>query len=151
MRLRRKAFTVVELLIVIIVVAVVAAVAIPRFANSRRRAQEASLRSTLRFLRECNDRFFHDHGVWPDDEEDFFDRQPPSHIFPNGTTIRTPWPAGMRYMGPYAQIGNSGTNFYPKDPVSGNNFSVSRASNGSLIIRSSATGNDSQGRPYSSY
>jgi prepilin-type N-terminal cleavage/methylation domain-containing protein len=147
--MRRNGFTLVELLLVIIIVAVLAAIAIPKVALNNRRSKEAALRYTLRQLRDAQDKFFQLYGAWPDDIEDFTDPNPTTTVWINQTTSQ-PW--GTRiYQGPLLQQNQARSNHFILDPVSGTNFSVSRLANGSLRIRSSASGNDSRGVPYSSY
>jgi prepilin-type N-terminal cleavage/methylation domain-containing protein len=64
MRLRR-AFTLVELLIVIIVIAVLAAIAIPKFQNNLQRASETEMKQFLRMRRDAIERFHADTGLYP--------------------------------------------------------------------------------------
>jgi general secretion pathway protein G len=59
----RRAFTLVELLVVIILIAVLAAIAIPRVGDSTLRAKEAQLRAQLKLLREAADRAEADTGL----------------------------------------------------------------------------------------
>ena len=62
-RFARRAFTLVELLIVIILVAVLAAIAIPRFSDSALKAKESALRANLKLIREAGDRAEADTGL----------------------------------------------------------------------------------------
>src|SRR4051812_31540285 len=64
-RMTRRGFTLVELLIVVVIIAVIAAVAIPKFSNSIRRSREASLRAELKLVRQAIDIFKSDTGVYP--------------------------------------------------------------------------------------
>lgn len=145
----RRAFTLIELLIVIIVVSVLAAIAIPKAANSARRSKEATLRQTLSQLRNAQMMFFQFYEAYPNDLEDLTDINPPSKVWTNDENSE---PFGSRqYQGPLLQQGTLQSNHYINDPVSGGRFSVSRRSNGELRIRSSATGRDSNGVLYSSY
>ena len=50
MRTPRRAFTLIELLIVIVIVGILAAIAIPKFQNLKGKANEASLKTDLRNL-----------------------------------------------------------------------------------------------------
>lgn len=59
----RKAFTLVELLVVIILIATLAAIAIPKFSNSTLLSKEAQLRAQLKLLREAADRAEADTGL----------------------------------------------------------------------------------------
>jgi prepilin-type N-terminal cleavage/methylation domain-containing protein len=145
----RRAFTLVELLIVIIIVAVLASIAIPKFTKQQRASKEATLRSTLRQLREAQQKFHAHYDGWPDDIEDFTDPLPTSRVWTSDTVFEG-W--GTRvYQGPLLQQGQEIRHHFIKDPVSGNNFNTLRLPTGELRIRSSATGNDSNGIPYSTY
>jgi prepilin-type N-terminal cleavage/methylation domain-containing protein len=62
---RRRGFTLVELLIVIIIIAVLAAIAIPKIANSSQRAHESELRAKLKVVRDAVERFKHDMNGLP--------------------------------------------------------------------------------------
>jgi prepilin-type N-terminal cleavage/methylation domain-containing protein len=59
----RKAFSLVELLVVIIIVAILAAIAIPKFQNSTLMSKEAQFRAQLKILREAADRAEADTGL----------------------------------------------------------------------------------------
>lgn len=61
----KRAFTLVELLIVIIIIAVLAAVVVPKFSNSSIRSKEAALRSDLKVMRNAVDLFRSDTGAYP--------------------------------------------------------------------------------------
>lgn len=61
----RKAFTLVELLIVVVIIAVLAAIAIPKFSDSITRSREASLRAELKLVRQAIEVFKSDTGVYP--------------------------------------------------------------------------------------
>lgn len=61
----KRAFTLVELLIVIIIISVLATIAIPKVNESWRRASESSLRSRLKIYRDAMDRFYADCGCYP--------------------------------------------------------------------------------------
>lgn len=62
---RRRALTLVELLVVLIVLAVLAAIVLPKFVDSGRRSKEAALRQDLKLIRGAVDRFYNDTGSYP--------------------------------------------------------------------------------------
>jgi len=63
---KRKAFTLVELLVVIIIIGILAAVAIPQFGDSSTDAKKAALKENLRMLRSAVDKYYQDHtSVYP--------------------------------------------------------------------------------------
>lgn len=63
---RRRGFTLIELIAVLAIVALLAAIATPRYIQSVERAREATLRSSLRTMREAIDQYAADHGRYPD-------------------------------------------------------------------------------------
>lgn len=95
----KRAFTLVELLIVIIVVSVLAAIAIPKVNESWQRASESSLRSRLIIYRDAMDRFYADCGCYPI-AGDIESQTPPSrcytdHAFGTRGLVASTW------RGPY--------------------------------------------------
>ena len=56
----RSAFTLIELLIVVVIIGILAAIAIPKFANTKGKANAAALRSDLRNLSVAEEAFFYD-------------------------------------------------------------------------------------------
>ena len=58
----RRAFTLVELLIVVIIIGILAAVAIPQFGDSATDAKKSSLDADLTVLRGAIELYYHQHG-----------------------------------------------------------------------------------------
>ena len=166
--MRQRAFTLVELLIVIIVVAILAGIAIPKISQQSRRSKEESLRYSLKLMRSAVDRFYADTGHYPQRMSWLNDR--PDEVMPtfpalkeDGTEVNL---SGTIYQGPYVtdDMGNGsftsqpnpkGGNFthsalrIPMDPVSGLPYKC-QLTGGKFYVKSSATGNDSRGVPFSS-
>lgn len=160
-------FSLVEILIVIILIAVIAGIAIPKFSDSARRSREASLRNQLRLIRSAIDQFFAETGGFPERLSKLDDviTAPSDNrvLLPNGTWTNIPVD---RVMGPFLDgrigwrvvtvhpnpLGGNFTGSWgtPIDPVSNQPYRY-RFVNGRVTVHSSATGNDSQGVPYSSY
>ncbi len=66
MNARRKAFTLVELLVVIIIIGILAAVAIPQFGSSSEDAKVAALKENLRTMRSAIEKYYIEHNnVYP--------------------------------------------------------------------------------------
>jgi type II secretion system protein G len=59
-------FTLIELIVVMAIVALLTALAAPRYFQSVERAREASLRSSLRTMREAIDHYAADRGQYPE-------------------------------------------------------------------------------------
>jgi prepilin-type N-terminal cleavage/methylation domain-containing protein len=164
---KSRAFTLVELLIVIIIVAVLAAVAIPKFANSSNRAKEANLRQQLKNTRAAVDRFYADTGAFPltlghlGMTSATFDALSSNGIS-GGAAMRVP---GGRFQGPYMSsqggtvtltpttgLGGATSTALscPRDPITGGTFSYT-VTGTRATIGSTASGNDSSGRAWSTY
>jgi prepilin-type N-terminal cleavage/methylation domain-containing protein len=163
----KRAFTLVELLIVVIIVAVLAAIAIPRVSNSAKRSKEASLRSHLRIVRTAVDRFFASTGGFPErlsKLDDTVSGVSNSIIYLAsgqwGTYSGSDAPGpfldgivGFKVVASHRQADGTtagGSYATPIDPVSGTPFIYGFA-NGRCFVRSSASGNDSNGIAFNSY
>jgi general secretion pathway protein G len=139
--MRRRAFTLVELLIVIIIIAILAAVVVPKFASSTLRAREASLKQTLKDVRVAIDRFRANTTLYPTSLSDLAVTSPPA----NGlTTAGVTVPLNARYEGPYLEK-------IPADPISGSPLTYQTTAPGVGKVTSSASGNASDGTLYSSW
>ncbi|MCB9850924.1 MAG: prepilin-type N-terminal cleavage/methylation domain-containing protein [Phycisphaerales bacterium] len=67
----RRAFSLVELVIVIVIIGIVAAIAVPRISRSATGANEAALQADLNVLRHAIDKYAAEHtGVFPGANED---------------------------------------------------------------------------------
>lgn len=64
LRARSQGFTLIELLIVVVIVGVLAAIAVPKFQNTKGKANAAALRSDLRNLASAQEAYFAEHSVY---------------------------------------------------------------------------------------
>lgn len=64
---RRAAFTLIELLVVVVIIGLLAAIAIPKFANTKGKANAAALRSDLRNLMVAEEAYFYDSTKYSTD------------------------------------------------------------------------------------
>lgn len=138
---RRGGFTLVELLIVIIIIAVLAAVVIPKFINSGARSKEAALRSDLQLYRNAIDLFKTDTGAFPATLAALAATTAPGTGLDSAGASKSIVAADWR--GPYIDA-------IMNDPVSGSAFTYSITPPVGKVS-SSASGNDSQGNPFSGY
>jgi general secretion pathway protein G len=139
---QRKGFTLVEVLVVVVVIAILAAVVLPKFINSGLRGKESALRADLKLMRNAIEMFHNDTDAWPASLADLAVTSAPANgLDDDGNSkaiIATHW------KGPYlASIEN--------DPVSAAAFNYSTTSPTVGQVTSSASGNDSEGNPYSGY
>ena len=63
---RSPGFTLIELIVVMAIVALLVSIAAPRYLQSVERAREATLRTSLRVMRDAIDRFAADRARYPD-------------------------------------------------------------------------------------
>ncbi|MBI1389391.1 MAG: prepilin-type N-terminal cleavage/methylation domain-containing protein [bacterium] len=61
----KKAFTLIELLIVVAIIGILAAIAVPNFLNAQIRAKVAAARSEMRSLGDALEMYFLDHNAYP--------------------------------------------------------------------------------------
>ncbi|MEO8598495.1 MAG: prepilin-type N-terminal cleavage/methylation domain-containing protein, partial [bacterium] len=65
-RFQQTGFTMIELLVVMAVIGVLLSLAVPRYSNSVEKSREAVLRANLSLTRQSLDKYFGDHGRYPD-------------------------------------------------------------------------------------
>ena len=61
-----RGFTLIEMMVVMVVVARLLTIATPRYIHSLDRARETVLRENLTLIRDALDKYFSDHGRYPD-------------------------------------------------------------------------------------
>lgn len=61
---RRRGFTLIELLIVVVIIGILTAIAIPKFQNTKGKANAASLRADLRNLVTAEEAYFYDNAMY---------------------------------------------------------------------------------------
>lgn len=74
-RMNRKGFTLIELMIVVAIIGILAAIAIPQFNNYRRRGYNAATKSFLRNLGTAQETYYVDFRVYTADVNKLIDAQ----------------------------------------------------------------------------
>ncbi len=64
MAAQKRGFTLIELLIVVVIIGILAAIAIPKFQNTKGKANAAALKSDLRNLSSAQEAYFYDNDVY---------------------------------------------------------------------------------------
>ena len=64
---RQRGFTLIELLIVVVIIGIVAAIAVPKFAATKGKANAAGLRSDLRNLASAQEAYFFQYATYSTD------------------------------------------------------------------------------------
>jgi general secretion pathway protein G len=70
-----RGFTLIELLVVMAIIATLLTIATPRYFESIRKSEEATLRQNLSITRESIDKFFADTGRYPDALDDLVSKR----------------------------------------------------------------------------
>ena len=64
MKRNRRGFTLIELLIVVVVIGILAALALPKFASTKGKAEYAAMRSDLRNLMTAEESYYYDRNIY---------------------------------------------------------------------------------------
>jgi len=114
---QRRAFTLVELLIIVVIIAILALVIIPRVRGVIRMSRDSTLRANLHHIRTAIDEFASDTGVFPTELIDLIAPKPDpprTGIDENGDTATVP---SSSYHGPYLTVaGGIGATGIPINP-----------------------------------
>ena len=86
----RAGFTLIELLVVVVIIGILAVIAIPKFQNTKGKANAAALRSDLRNLAVAEESFFYEKASYTTDTAALKFRPSPGVVI----TIATPVPGG---------------------------------------------------------
>ncbi|GMV35831.1 MAG: hypothetical protein AMXMBFR61_03390 [Fimbriimonadales bacterium] len=138
----KSGFTLVEVLVVVVVIAILAAVVLPKFVNSGLRGKEAALRAELKLMRNAIEMFHNDTGAWPASLSALTATTAPATGLDDSGTSKSI--VASQWKGPYLATINN-------DPVSGSAYNYGTTSPNVGKVTSSASGNDSEGNPYSGY
>ncbi len=138
----RKAFSLIELMIVIVIMAVLAAVIIPRFSDHSRRGTEAGLRHDLSQLRTAIATYQADTGFYPRSLADLAATSPAAQGYDSSGALQNINPSD--WHGSYVGA-------VPNDPTTGSAFTYSITPPNVGAVTSSNSGNDLTGVAFSTY
>lgn len=145
---RKRGLTITEIAVSTAVIGTATVIAVPKFVHATHRAKQAALKFELKSFRKAVDQFYIDTGGYPSELKDLLREHPPKSFWIN--TKEKPWLKSIEWHGPYMAYGE-GQLIEPKDPVSDLPYLTKRSDNGRLQIFSSATGKDSEDKPFTSY
>jgi prepilin-type N-terminal cleavage/methylation domain-containing protein len=94
---QRKGFTLIELLIVVVIIGILAAIAIPKFQNTKGKANAAALRSDIRNLATAEEAYFYDNGVYTSNIAALNFTPSPGVTFSFGTATAGGWSANATH------------------------------------------------------
>lgn len=95
--LHRRGFTLIELLIVVVIIGVLAAIAIPKFQNTKGKANAASLRADLRNLITAQEAYFYDYSAYTSNVSDLNLRVTTGVTIAFGTATTGGWSARVTH------------------------------------------------------
>jgi type II secretion system protein G len=93
----RRGFTLIELLIVVVIIGVLAAIAVPKFQNTKGKANAASLRADLRNLVTAQEAYFYDNSAYTADLSDLNIRVTNGVTVSFGTATAGGWSAKVTH------------------------------------------------------
>lgn len=97
MRRRRSGFTLIELLIVVVIIGVLAAIAIPKFQNTKGKANLAALKSDLRNLATAEEAYFYQNSTYTSNLTALNLQPSPGVTFTFGTANAAGWSASVTH------------------------------------------------------
>jgi len=97
----RTAFTLIELLIVVVIIGILAAIAIPKFQNTKGRANAAALKSDLRNIAVAQEAYFYDHTGYANDIAELSAHTSPGVVVTLATPAAGAWVATATHPASY--------------------------------------------------
>ncbi len=101
MTAQRRGFTLIELLIVVVIIGILAAIAIPKFQNTKGKANAAALKSDLRNLATAQEAYFYDNTVYATATTQLAYGQSPGVVLTITTATGSGWSARATHPASY--------------------------------------------------
>ncbi|MEO6445386.1 MAG: prepilin-type N-terminal cleavage/methylation domain-containing protein [Gemmatimonadaceae bacterium] len=97
MRFQRNGFTLIELLIVVVIIGILAGLAIPKFQNTKGKANLAAIKSDLRNLATAEEAYFYQNGTYSANLGVLNANPSPGVVFTFGTVNAGGWGASATH------------------------------------------------------
>lgn len=98
---RRKGFTLIELLIVVVIIGILAAIAIPKFQNTKGKANAAALKTDLRNLSTAEEAYFFEFAAYTSDQSVLSYRTSPGVVLTVVDATSSGWSARATHPASY--------------------------------------------------
>jgi general secretion pathway protein G len=141
--MKKRAYTLVEIMTVVGIIGMITAIAVPNYFRAQRRASENALRTNLAVVRSAVEAFRLDCGSHPATLASLTATTAPATGIVN-TNNGTQSITASEWRGPYLRI-------VPTDPISGTALAYTTSGVNIGAVNPSATGNDSNGVAFSTY
>ena len=145
---RSNAFTLIELLVVLAIVALLLTIATPRYIQHVERAREATLRSSLKTMRDSIDKFQGDQGRYPASLDELVSRSYLKAIPLDPITGKRDTWIALTEQEAFDDAGREGGSSGTAAPPASTGDASRRPVAGMADVRSGAPGNGQDGTPF---